>query len=502
MKNTKILKVLSLAMATTMSASMLAACDFMGGGGASSGNTVLTVKYYDGAYGKEWLEEAAKDFVAEKKAAGTEMSYRLIPDVNVNTSAVNELNSGSGLSDIYMVQKYTWTDWVTSGKLEDLSSVYNTEVTTSKGQQKIKDYMADGYSMQYYAQRQAGNGDYLPWAMPWSMSQIGFVYNENILEEITGSKKAPETVAEMLDYCAKLNAAGITPFAFPGNESHWFRYIIQVWWAQYQGAYEENTLNVAEGDGSFYDYWNMTDVNVLNQKGIQVGIDTMQSLFVDLGTKSWKNSLENVNSYYVKDAEKAFVEGRAAMLLGASFMYGEVEKYMQDGVVYKMMNMPTIENAAKNADGTTMNMNYYTSEDFMIVPKNATNKDLAKEFLAYLCNEKYLLDFTKKTGTLRPFKYDDSVLDANALGLNTFNASVLEVYKNSDVRLVSLPANVTNPQNRSLISLYKDMQLNGSVDWASFAKLLREKDSASIMNEVFNATKSEFEDWKTALGVK
>ena len=491
------LKVLSVALACAMPLTVAA-----GGGGAGGGSngTVLTVKYYDGAYGKEWLEAAAKDFVAEKKAAGTEISYRLIPDVNVNTSAVNELNSGAGLSDIYMVQKYTWTDWVTSGKLEDLSSVYNTEVNTSKGKQKIKDYMADGYSMQYYAQRQAGVGEYMPWAMPWSMSQIGFVYNENILKE-TGRQTPPATVEELLAYCADLNAKGITPFAFPGNESHWFRYIIQVWWAQYQGAYVENTLNVTEGEGSFYDYWNMTEVDVLNQKGIQVGIDTVQSLFVDLDKKAWKNSLENVNSYYVKDAEKAFVEGKAAMLLGASFMYSEVEKYMDEGVVYKMMNMPTITGAAQNADGTPMNINYYTSEDFMVVPKAATNKDLAKEFLAYLCNEKYLLDFTTKTGTLRPFKYDDSVLNASTLGLNEFNASVLEVYKTSDVRLVSLPANITNPQDRSLISLYKDMQLNGAVDWASFAKLMREKDSATIMNDVYNATKSEFEDWKTALGV-
>ena len=496
MKGKKLLKVLSLALACSIPVATAAGCF---GDGAPSG-TVLSIKYYDGAYGKEWLENAAKDFVADKKAAGVEMSYRLIGDTDVNKSAVNELNSGAGLSDIYMVQKYTWTDWVTSGKLEDLSSVYNTEVDTSKGKQKIKDYMADGYSMQYYAQRQAGVGDYLPWAMPWSMSQIGLVYNENILKS-TGRQTPPETVEELLAYCTDLNTAGITPFVFPGNESHWFKYIIQVFWAQYQGAYEENTLNVAEGAGSFYDYWNMTEADVLKQAGIQKGIDTVQSLFVDLNAKSWTNSLQNVDSYYVKDAEKAFVEGKAAMLLGASFMYSEVEKYMEEGVVYKMMNMPTIDNAAQNEDGSTMNINYYTNEDFMIVPKAAANKELAKEFLAYLCNEKYLLDFITKTGTLRPFKYEDSVLNAQTLGLNTFNASVLEVYKTSDVRLVSLPANIEKPQDRSLISLYKDMPINGAVDWASFAKLMREKDSASIMTEVYNATVSEFEKWKTALGV-
>ena len=500
MKSKKLTKVLALALALACAVpvTMAAGCSGTGSNGADS--SVLTIKYYDGAYGKEWLETAAKDFVAEKKAAGIEISYRLVGDTDVNMSAVNELNAGAGLSDIYMLQDYTWTDWVTAGKLEDLSSVYETEVNTSTGKQKIKDYMADGYSIQYYAQRQAGVGEYMPWAMPWSMSQIGLVYNENILKS-TGRTTPPATVEELLEYCNDLTGKGITPFVFPGVESHWFKYIMQVWWAQYQGAYEENTLTVKEGDGAFYDYWNMTEADVLKQKGIQVAIDTMQSLFIDTTTKGWKNSAKNVNSYYVKDAEKAFVQGDAAMLIGASFMYGEVEKYVQDGTVYKMMNLPTVANAAKNADGSTMNINYYTSEDFMIVPKQATNKELAKEFLAYLCNEKYLLDFTKKTGTLRPFKYDASVLDAEALGLNTFNASVLEVYKTSDVRLVSLPANVSSPSERSLISLYCDMPLNGSIDWSSFMSLIKSQNSKTIMENVYNTTLPEFKKWKQNLGV-
>ena len=172
MKSKKLTKVLALALALACAVpvTMAAGCSGTGSNGADS--SVLTIKYYDGAYGKEWLETAAKDFVAEKKAAGIEISYRLVGDTDVNMSAVNELNAGAGLSDIYMLQDYTWTDWVTAGKLEDLSSVYETEVNTSTGKQKIKDYMADGYSIQYYAQRQAGVGEYMPWAMPWSMSQI------------------------------------------------------------------------------------------------------------------------------------------------------------------------------------------------------------------------------------------------------------------------------------------------------------------------------------------
>ena len=498
MKSKKLLKVLAMVLAGTIPASLAAGC--MGLGGGDGNGTTLVVKYYDGAYGKAWMETAANDFIAAKKAAGVDIAaIRMVGDTDINQSVVNELNAGTGLADIYMVQSGPWTDWVTNGKLADLTSVYETEVDTSAGKQKIKNYLEDGFDIQYYSQRQANVGNYMPWAMPWSMSQIGLVYNEKMLQDV-GYDVPPTTVAELSDCCAKLVAAGKTPFVFPGNESHWLRYIIQVWWAQYQGVYEENELNnITESEGSFYDYWNMTEVDVLNQRGIQEGIDTLQSLFVDTTAKTWKNVSSKVPSYYVKQAEQAFVQGEAAMLIGASFMYSEVKDYVKDGDVFKMMSMPTIENAAKNADGSTMSINYYTSEDFMVVPAAATNKDLAKEFLAFLSNEKYLLDFTQKTGTLRPFSYDEAKL--NALNMNTFNKSVLDVYNNSDVHLVSLPANISKPEDRSLITLYHNMQINGAWDWGTFAGRLKTDTSANIMRDVLTDTTDDFEDWKNKLGL-
>lgn len=494
MKNNKMLKIWSLAMAGAMSVSMLAACNM--GGGAADGTVDLLVKYYNGAYGEAWIKNAADDFIAKKAAEGVTVTIDLKKDSNMDATVATEVGTGNNLADIYMVRDCNWTDWVTQGKLENLTSVYETEVETSQGKQKIKDYMSDGYNMQYYAQRQAGVGEYMPWAMPWSASQIGLVYNENILKS-TGRETPPETVEELMEYCADLVDKGITPFVFPGKESHWFRYLIQVWWAQYQGAYEENTLNIAEGAGSFYDYWNMAEADVLKQKGIQVGIDTMQKLFV-AENGGWKNSMANVDSYKVSDAEQQFVDyEKAAMLVGASFMYNEVEAFIKPGTVYKMMSLPTIENAMKNADGSTAKINYYTSEDRMIVPKGAPNAEAAKEFLAFMCNEKYLLDFISKTGTVRPFKYADSVLDATKLGLNEFETSVLEVYKNSDVKLVSLPANIANIQDRTLISLYKHMQINGAWEWGTMLSKIKENQaSETIMTNIYNDTVPTFAKWK------
>ncbi len=518
MKSKKILKVLSVICALTFPASAFAGCGSFGS--IQTKKSELTIRYYPGAYGKGWMETALKDFVNAKKAVGEKITYKLIPDEDITSSAVKHMESESGLADVYMLRNGPWTDWVNRGWLEPLTTVYDAEVETSQGKKKVKDYLSDGYSIQYYAQRRANQGDYFPWAMPWSASQIGLVYNEEILlaTKHTTTKDGvwevgdnwtapPATVEDLLAYCTDLNAVDVVPFAFPGDEDHWFRYLMQIFWAQHQGVYEENTLNVEDGDGAFYDYWNMTEVDVLKQEGIQVGIDTVQDLFVS-EKGGWKNTLSKVNEYDVQDAQEAFaVDKKTAMLLGGSFMYSEVKSLFENESkmpVMKMMNMPTVANAAKNADGSTMNINYYTSEDFMIVPKKSVNKELAKEFLALLCNEKYLLEFTKKTGTVRPFKFDDSVLDAEQLGFaaNSFNASVLDVYKVSDIRLVSLPANITNVEERSLISLYKRMPLNGEYEWSDFMKDVKaNKSSASIMADVYERTKKNFKDWMVELGV-
>ncbi|MBQ4269528.1 MAG: extracellular solute-binding protein, partial [Clostridia bacterium] len=324
----------------------------------------------------------------------------------------------------------------------------------------------------------------------------------------------PETVEDLLAYCADLNAnkdaSGkadpITPFVFPAKASHWFRYLIQLWWAQYQGVYEENTLNVQEGDGTFYDFWNYESLDVYRQKGIQKGIETVESIFIDKGTGAdgaggWKNSAENVDSYDVKDAERQFVKGDTAMLIGASFMYNDVKDYMPEGMVFKMMHTPTIENAAKNADGTTQKINYYTKEDFWIIPAKAPNKELAKEFMTFLCSEEWLVEFTRRAGSFRPFEYGEAVRNDTEFEYNEFAKSLLDIYETSDVKLVSAPANI-DPEDRTLMSLYKIGSLNvsGRMVWATFMKKMKTSiTAAALMEEVISQSTKDYNTWKRDL---
>ena len=494
--------------------------------GAEEGN--LTIMYYDGSFGSQWLQNAADAFKAKKAAEGETIKVTLVGDTNVGTTAAAQLGSENNLSDIYMLQSLSnFVDLVVQNKLEPLTEVYEAKVQTSNGEVALKDYLLDDIKYQYYMQRIYGQGDYYPWALPWSMQELGFVYNENILlatkhtTEKAGAWEVgdlwtapPATVEDLLAYCVDLKDptnGSKTPFVFSGgNDSHWFRCLMQVWWAQYQGARELNTLNIKEENnhkeyGTYYDFFNFADLTVMKQEGIKKGIEVVKEIFFN-ADGSWKNSTSSVESYTVQDAARQFVRKDAAMIIGGSFMYNDVIDYMDDDTVFKMMNLPTIENAQQDASGKTLTMNYFSCEDCWIVPRKATNKALAKEFLAFLCNEERIVDFVKLTGTIRPFKCDVKAVVGSEYEstFNFYTKSCLESYAQTDVAISSLAAGTT-PQNRTIMSIYKinEIKLNGTsaYPWLTFFKDLKTTDAATVMNTAYTKALVDWNKWLAEYGL-
>ena len=99
---------------------------------------VLTIRYFEGGYGTEWLEYAAKKYQEEHPG----FKYQLYPDTQITNTVNTYLKSGQNLADIYMTQgSASWTEWVSLGYIENLESVYEAEVNTSEGKRKIKDYL-------------------------------------------------------------------------------------------------------------------------------------------------------------------------------------------------------------------------------------------------------------------------------------------------------------------------------------------------------------------------
>ena len=482
---------------------------------------VLTIRYFQGGYGDVWLQEACEKYQKENPG----FKYKLFGDTNITNTVHTYLKSGENVADIYMTQgSPAWTEWVSLGYIENLESVYETEVNTSKGKRKIKDYMDKDILNKNYAQRIYGQGKYYPWMMPWSSIGISFAYNENILlstKHTTDKADAwtkndywtapPATVEEMAAYCVDVLARtdGVKPFSFGfADGMHWLEYIMAPWWAQYQGVYEENTQNVSDGDGAYYDFYNFENSEVWKQTGIQSAIDQWRTLIID-EKGNWKNTVPNIEEHTVQEAEKIFARGESAMALAGSFSYNEMKDYITNpDYVFKMMSMPLYgdgSKAMKKADGSApATINYFTNEEAMFIPAKAVNKDLAKAFLAYLCNEDQLLNFTKHSGTMRPFDYNPLELEPD-YEWTAYTRSYLDMYFASDVRLSAYPANKT-VEEISPMYLYKRPSVYEGI---SVVHSMRSKTGNEIMigktandtDSVYNKVKVKFNTWKAELGL-
>ena len=518
----KIKKLLCGVLVAAMSCSTIAAA---AGCSTAKGTEkgVLTIRYFEGGYGNEWLEYAAKKYQEENPG----FEYKLIGDTTITNTVHTYLKSGQNLADIYMTQgSPSWTEWVSLGNIESLEEVYEAEVETSGGKRKVKDYIDADLVKKNYAQRIYGQGSYYPWMLPWASVGISFAYDEEILlstkhtvqaqgsdfELNTNWTEPPKTVNELAAYCTDVLARGdgIKPFSLPfADGMHWLEYFMAVWWAQYQGVYEENLSNVNEGDGSYYDFYNFESAEVWKQVGIQKSIDQWRTLIVGDDGK-WKNTVSNIEEHTVQDAERIFARGESALMLAGSFSYNEMKDYItHTDHTFKMMNMPLFDDgstAMKNADGTTTKINYFMNDETMFIPAGAVNKDLAKKFLVYLCNEEMLLDFTKRTGTMRPFDYNPLELLPEQ-NWDAYTKSYLDLYFDSDIRLSNYPANKA-VEEISPIYLYKRPTMFGRTATSTVITDMRTKTGEYIMvgsenaKNVYEATKKHYNTWKTELGIE
>ena len=517
-------KKISLLLAFLTAGGCMLGATACGGKNGQAEEGVLTIRYFEGGYGSDWLTHALDGFAQENEG----FEYELYPDSTVTSQMNTYLESGKNLSDIYIIQNGNWAEWVSYGYLANLTDVYEAEVDTVSGKRKIKDYMDQDLVGRYYMQKYAGQGEYLPWVLPEASISISLAYNEEYLlsTEHTTTREGsytkgtkwtapPQTVEQLLDYCADLKARSdlgknFAPFSWPGNDSHWLKHLLYTWFAQYQGVHEVNALNaetIAQ-EGAYYDFWNFAKAEVWQMTGLQVAIDTLKSVFIGSDGK-YLNSLENVGEYSVQEAEKKFVAGESAMLVGGSFFYNEMKPWLDwkedDGeadYTFKMMYLPAIVNAEQNADGTTKKMMFYSTDEIMLVPAQATNLDLAKKFLVYLFNEENNLYFTQTTGTMRPFDYDPIALAGSDYKWDPFTASVLDIYNNADVRLYAYPAGKAK-EDVSLIYRYKAPDIFGSNGWSTYLNAMKKYTAAEVMvtgygtsyKSVYDATKGDFRDW-------
>lgn len=522
MKNLKRYFVLALALVMVFS---MTACGSKGDTNEGNKNYDLVVKYYSGAYGDDWIKLAADEFGKEKG-----VNVQAIPSSDMDCGAENNLTAGKNLADVYIGSSNRWQSWVQNGYVENLKSVYDATVKTSKGDVKISDYIDPEVIGRCYIERQVGTGDSYPWIIPFTAMPMSLAYNNDALKKIPHTSSAsvsaesvdkstnkwiapPKNFSEWLALCDDINAYKsddkhkYVPFGWSALASEQVYYFMFTWWAQYQGLYESNVA----GQGSFYDFWNFgntskTTLNqtfsssVFNQKGIAASLDNFKKLVID-SNGNYKNSLSAVNTLSTQELTRALYaernEERPVIAFASSF--GESEARLtgvldsdsdgkQDSDI-RFMNIPAL-------DGHENEKYLYCAyDDLMFIPSGAAHKDLAKEFLIFLCSEDQLKKFTVRSGGgIRPFNYDAREIEDSSL--TAYNKSVFDIYYNSTkVYDFPLKAYKESPFAVSLIYTYESPIVFADVSIATVMNMLKSTDGAEIMKEVkrtFDLSKNNY----------
>lgn len=374
------------------------------------GKTRLKISFVEAGFGSDWLRVIATHFVAENP----EYWLYLDGDPGLTELVSPQLSSGMNLPDLYMVLAHDWQTYATNGWIEELSDVYEAKPDGENGQ-TVYEKMSS--SWQEYCQAKSG-GEVGKYAYPWSEGVSGIAYNGKMFEE--NGWEVPTTWDELLALCNEIKTdtnGKVAPFVYPGMIGGYFDFLGMSLWIQSAGI---------AGMEEFFSYGSAEVFNYQKQPG--KGKYEALEAFTQLFGPNTNNSLKGSMSKNHTEAQMSFLKGEAAMIINGSWLETEMIRDLPKGFEMRMMRVPYLSTAQKDAEGNFLPINYGMTPDLMIVPKQAAQKELAKDFLVFMARDDMLEYFTKYSSTLRPFAYDVTELKPQ---LTKFTNDCINIWETS-----------------------------------------------------------------------
>lgn len=398
----------------------------------------LDVYYWSSGNGTAYMESILKAF----KAKNPEININFTPSSSVEGKDIYQ-DPDNVTTDIYFTTMSTYI--ARKDYLEPLNSVLDMEYDGVKVSSRFDAATINSMT----------TSDGNIYAMPWSNSVTGFVYNASVFEE--KGFKTPKTTDEFVTLCAQIFSAGLTPFI---QYADYWNYPIFVWMAQYAGV--EN----------FNKYWNgvYTDENgVEKENDISLFKDNVAKkealkLLPDLlSPKGYTVTGTNSLSHTV--AQTKFLAGQAVMMPNGSWMENEM-KNSSSKYTFKMMKYPVISALGEklgidedqlraivayvDGDATADEIAYAESVDADIVarvrearnivyserlqfhtliPKNSPAKDAAKKLLAFYYSDEALEIAENTSGMILPANYSNGSSRKNPAHDTSFVKSCSDIVK-------------------------------------------------------------------------
>lgn len=354
--------------------------------GTKEGKTAIKIAYATG-YKDAWIRQAARAFLLDP--IGKDYYFVLTGDSEITTGVSSKLESGRGLSDIYMILASPWYSYAANDKLASLDDLYEMQIPGEDG--KVIDKIRGTWKT--YG-KTTNRGEEHFYSFHWNENVTGIVYNKTMFDKY--GWKVPTTVTELKELCEQIVKDGEVPFVYPGNVGGgYWDFVGTNWWLQYSGI---DKLNEFMGFAS-PEVYNPDIEPGLGKKNM---LKTFSDLIVENRTKY---TLRGSASKDHLKAQVSFAQREAAMIPDGVWIEKESGQVITDEI--RMMRVPYVDGAKTDANGV-INVNYSGQPDMSIVPKEADNVEGAKKFLAFMCRDDMLKQYTNLTGAPRPFDYDIS----------------------------------------------------------------------------------------------
>lgn len=447
-------RTLALILSSLMAVTTLTGCGSNGDGGdTNSGaaeNKVLKVAAFQGGYGKAYWEKLKEGF--EKQHEG--VTVELTVESNIEEVIRPQIQAGNVPDFIYLAtgRPDALTETLTKEQgLHDLSSVLDKKVpgedVTVK--EKILPGFIDSYATNPY-------GDGKTYLLPLFYSPTGLFYNKGLFEE--KGYELPTTWDEMFTLGDKAKAEGISLWAYPT--------------AGYLDCMIPPMLAAAGGEKAFDDAMNYAEGVWTSDAGNKT-FDTFGKL---------KDYLEptvvaNANNQSFKNNQQLVLDNKVLFSPNGNWLPGEMaDAPRAEGFEWGFMPYPAFE---KGGDQYSVSF-----IEQMYIPKDAENKGLAEEFMAYIYSDEAVKIIAENAKAVVPVA---GSMEIASEYLDPLQVELLKMYDNGAKALIGVFAATEPVEGLTYSDVYVgtiDSVMNGSKtvkEWQTSLQEATDKMRANII---------------------
>lgn len=313
----------------------------------------LKTAYFEGGYGKEWVEELAAAF--SKKFPNVTIELTGSPKIGDILNAKISANDDNDMFDMFYPMGVKTQDLINAGKLETLD-ILDREPYDKSGK-KLRDLIPSA-AYENMTLDEKGN----PYVINMSAAMRGLFFNKAFFKE-NGWNENPKTWSEFLDLCEKIKATGVSPIVAFGN---YISYITVP-----------KLLEMAEVVGDKDIQKNFVEYNVPYYSS-KSSVELHKRL-AELGSKGYFDKGTGAVSH--TESQMMIIQRKAAMVPTGTWVENEMKDATPAGFEWGFMTVPFRDN-----ENQKLYSDFTANGGSFLVWKNKPelNKKWAKEFNLFI----------------------------------------------------------------------------------------------------------------------